>query len=311
MKLRQLRYFAKIVECGSFSRAAAEVHIAQPALSQQVAELEQSLGVMLLHRGARGVRPTPAGQALYTEALEILRHIERLPSIVQSAGGEAQGSVKFGMSSTLAAVLGGPFMDVVKQALPKVILRFVTQDSQTLRAQITEQRIDLALVYEDQPVIGFVREPLFRQSLYLIQRKRTARTPQRVTLAHLASMPLVLPAYPNLVRKLLDDAFVAAGVEPVTVAEADVFSSMLSAVQSGIGDTILPKGDFSDSPGNTNLVAIPIEPPIYLTAVLISSRESALTTPVDAVREHFLAFARDHLRDHAVHGAEWIGIPEP
>ena len=311
MKLRQLRYFAKIVECGSFSRAAAEVHIAQPALSQQVAELEQNLGVTLLHRSARGVRPTPAGQALYTEALEILRHIERLPSIVKSAGGEAQGSVKFGMSSTLAAVLGGPFMDVVKQALPKVILRFVTQDSQTLRAQITEQRIDLALVYEDQPVMGFVREPLFRQSLYLIQRKKTARTPQRVTLARLASMPLVLPAYPNLVRKLLDDAFVAAGVEPTTVAEADVFSSMLSAVQSGIGDTVLPKGDFSDSPGNTNLVAIPIEPPIYLTAVLISSRESALTIPVDAVREHFLAFARDYLRDHTVHGAEWIGIPEP
>jgi LysR family transcriptional regulator, nitrogen assimilation regulatory protein len=311
MKLRQLRYFAKIVECGSFSRAAAEVHIAQPALSQQVAELEQTLGVALLHRTARGVNPTPAGQALYAEALEILRHIERLPSIVQSAGGEAQGSVKFGMSSTLAAVLAGPFMDVVKQALPKVILRFVTQDSQTLRAQIIEQRIDLALVYEDQPVTGFVREALFRQCLYLIQRKKTARTPQRVTLAQLATRPLVLPSHPNLVRKLLDDAFVAAGVEPNTAAEADVFSSMLSAVQSGIGDTILPKGDFSDSPGNTNLATIPIEPPIYLTAILISSRESALTTPVNAVRARFLTFARDYLRDHAVQGAEWIGTPEP
>jgi LysR family transcriptional regulator, nitrogen assimilation regulatory protein len=311
MNLRQLRYFAKIVECGSFSRAAAEVHIAQPALSQQVAELEQDLGVVLLHRSARGVRPTPAGQALYTETLEILRHIERLPSIVQSAGGEAQGSVRFGMSSTLAAQLGGPFMDVVKQALPKVVLRLVVQDSQTLRTQVMEQRIDLALVFEDQPVIGLVRAPLFRQRLYLVQRKKTAVTPQRVTLARLATMPLVLPAHPNLVRKLLDDAFVAAGVEPVTVAEADVFSSVLSAVQSGIGDTILPKGDFSDSPGNTNLVAIPINPPIYLTAALVSSRESALTTPVNAVRQHFIAFAQSYLREQAAQGAEWIGIPEP
>jgi LysR family nitrogen assimilation transcriptional regulator len=215
------------------------------------------------------------------------------------------------MSSTLAALLGGPFMDVVKQALPKVVLRFVTQDSQTLRTQINEQRTDLALVFEDQPVSGFVREPLFRQSLYLIQHKKTARTPQRVTLARLATLPLVLPAQPNLVRQLLDNAFVAAGVEPVMVAEADVFSSVLAAVQSGIGDTVLPKGDFSDSPGNTNLVAIPIDPPLYLTAVLISSRESALTTPVDAVRERFLAFARDYLRDHAVRGTDWIGVPEP
>src|SRR3984957_13426349 len=270
MKLRQLRYFAKIVECGSFSRAAAEVHIAQPALSQQVAELEQNLGVTLLHRSARGVRPTPAGQALYTEALEILRHIERLPSIVKSAGGEAQGSVKFGMSSTLAAVLGGPFMDVVKQALPKIVLRLVTQDSQTLRAQITEQRIDLALVFEDQLVAGLVRAPLFRQRLYLIQRKKTARTPQSVTLARIATLPLVLPARPNLLRKLVDDAVLAGAAHPFTAAKADVYSSMLSAVQSGIGDTILPKGDFADSPGNTNLAAIPIEPPLYLTAALIS-----------------------------------------
>jgi LysR family nitrogen assimilation transcriptional regulator len=311
MNLRQLRYFAKIVECGSFSRAAAEVHIAQPALSQQVAELEQNLGVALLHRTARGVRPTPAGPALYAEALEILRRIERLPNIVQSAQGEAQGSVKFGMSSTLAAVFGGPFMDVVKQALPKVLLRFVVQDSQTLRTQILDQHIDLALVFEDLPGIGFVRAPLFRQRLYLVQRKMTARTAQRVTLARLATMPLVLPARPNLVRKILDDGFVAAGVEPVTVAEADAFSSVLSAVQSGIGATILPKGDFSDSPGNTNLIAIPIDPPIYLTAVLISSRESALTTPAEAVRKHFIAFGKGYLREHAVQGAEWIGIPEP
>jgi LysR family transcriptional regulator, nitrogen assimilation regulatory protein len=311
MNLRQLRYFAKIVECGSFSRAAAEVHIAQPALSQQIAELEQELGVALLHRSARGVRPTPAGQALHTETLEILRHIDRLPSIVQSAGGEAQGSVKFGMSSTLAAALGGPFMDVVKQALPKVVLRFVVQDSQTLRTQVMEQSIDLALVFEDQPLAGLVRAPLFRQRLYLIQRKKTARTPQRVTLARVAATPLVLPAHPNLVRKLLDDACLAAGVELVTVAEADVFSSVLTAVQSGIGDTILPKGDFSDSPGNTNLAAIPIDPPIYLTATLINSRELALTTPVDAVRERFIAFAQDYLREHVVQGAEWIGIPEP
>jgi hypothetical protein len=58
-------------------------------------------------------------------------------------------------------------------------------------------------------------------------------------------------------------------------------------------------------------VAIPIEPPIYLTAVLISSGESALTTPVDAVRERFITFAQSYLREHPALGAEWIGIPEP
>src|SRR5277367_4409894 len=160
MKLRQLRYYVKIVERGSFSRAAGDLHIAQPALSQQIAELEQTLGVSLLHRSARGVRATDAGEALYTEAVEILRRIERLPGIARSAGGELDGTVAFGMSSTLAAVLAGPFTEANKKLLPKVGLRFITHDSASLRAQVADQKLDLAVVFEDEPVTGLVRTAL-------------------------------------------------------------------------------------------------------------------------------------------------------
>jgi LysR family transcriptional regulator, nitrogen assimilation regulatory protein len=114
------------------------VHVAQPALSQQIAELEQALGVSLLHRSARGVRTTAAGDALYAEAVEILRRIEHLPGIARSAGGEAQGTVRLGMSSTLAAVLAGSFIEAARKALPKIGLRFVSQDSETLRNPITD-----------------------------------------------------------------------------------------------------------------------------------------------------------------------------
>ena len=65
MQFRHLRYFVKIVEAGSFSRAAATIHVAQPALSQQIADLEDRMGVPLLQRTPRGVRPTPAGEVLY------------------------------------------------------------------------------------------------------------------------------------------------------------------------------------------------------------------------------------------------------
>src|SRR5271155_5822066 len=79
MQLRHLRYFVRIVEAGSFSRAAATIHVAQPALSHQIAELEEELGVTLLHRSARGVRPTAAGETLYREAAAILQLMEQLP----------------------------------------------------------------------------------------------------------------------------------------------------------------------------------------------------------------------------------------
>jgi LysR family nitrogen assimilation transcriptional regulator len=73
MQYRHLYYFVKIVEAGSFSQAARTIHVAQPALSQQISELEASLGVALLQRSARGIRPTVAGERLYEGAASLLR----------------------------------------------------------------------------------------------------------------------------------------------------------------------------------------------------------------------------------------------
>lgn len=120
MQLRHLRYFVRIVEAGSFSRAATLIHVAQPALSQQIAELGEKLGLSLLQRSARGVRPTVAGEVLYREASSILRQMEQLPGIVRSSSGEAVGTVGLGMSSTLAASLAGQIVDVCRAGLPKV-----------------------------------------------------------------------------------------------------------------------------------------------------------------------------------------------
>ena len=109
VQLRHLRYFTRIVEAGSFSRAASVVHIAQPALSQQIAELELDLGVTLLHRSARGISPTPAGDVLYHEAVSILGRIEQLTELVRSGGPEIEGTVNIGTSSTLASSLSGAY----------------------------------------------------------------------------------------------------------------------------------------------------------------------------------------------------------
>src|ERR1700759_1484677 len=107
MQFRQLRYFVKIIEAGSFSRAASVVHVAQPALSQQVAELEERLGVELLQRSARGVRPTAAGEILYKEAASILHQLDQLPGMVRSNDGAIEGTVGLGIMASLAPKLVG------------------------------------------------------------------------------------------------------------------------------------------------------------------------------------------------------------
>ena len=306
MQFRHLRYFVKIVEAGSFSRAATTIHVAQPALSQQIAELEELLGVQLLHRSARGVRPTVAGDALYREALAMLRQMERIPDIVRSAGGEAQGIVSVGMSSTLASTMAGALMDACKQALPLVSLRFITSDSLELRSRIDDQTLDLAIVFEDVPTPGYARKSLFRQRLFLIRRKRTPRSPASITLQEMAALPLILPSAPNVLRGLIDRVFAEAGLSPNIATETDVFSGMMSAIHAGLGNAILPKGDFSDVPGHTAVLPLLIEPPLYLTANVVSSIEAPLTRAGEAVRDLLGVFFNAHLADKAVVGAERV-----
>jgi LysR family nitrogen assimilation transcriptional regulator len=305
MQLRHLRYFVKIVEAGSFSRAALTINVAQPALSQQIAELELKLGTSLLQRSARGVRPTAAGEVLYREASTILRLVEQLPGIVRSSGGETDGAVSLGMSSTLAASLGGAFFEACKATLPKVTLKLAVIDSESIKARIEAHSLDLAMVFEDEFVPAFSRKLLFRQRLYLVRRDSLPDRAISVSFDKLAGLALVLPSQPNVVRGLLDRTFAAAGTSPNVVAEADVLSGILSAVSTGMGSTVLPKGDLSDIPGEHT--ALLIEPPLFLTASIISSGDFPLTYAGEAVRNVLIKFAESHFRANNPPGAEWIG----
>src|SRR5579871_3772177 len=133
MQYRHLHYFVKIVEAGSFSQAARTIHVAQPALSHQIAELEASLGIALLKRSARGIRPTAAGQKLYEEASSILRRYENLPGLVRSSSGEVAGSVSLGMPASLSTTMVGPFIERARVAHQKITLKFIDGDTEFLR----------------------------------------------------------------------------------------------------------------------------------------------------------------------------------
>src|ERR1700753_2434525 len=168
MHYRHLYYFVKIVEAGSFSQAARTIHVAQPALSQQIREFEASLGIPALQRSARGVRPTVAGEKLYEEPSSLLRRLENLPGLIRSSTGEVQGTVSLGMPASLSTTLVGPFIAACRAAHPKIALKFIDGDSEFLREEVEKSRLDLALAYEDEFFPVVLRQPLFRQHHYLI-----------------------------------------------------------------------------------------------------------------------------------------------
>jgi LysR family nitrogen assimilation transcriptional regulator len=307
MQLRHLRYFVRIVEAGSFSRAASLVHVAQPALSQQIGELETELGVLLLERSARGVTPTEAGRILYQHACSILRQVEQLPDLVRAGRGNPAGVVSLAMASTLASRLAAPFVLECRTALPKVSLQIVTGDSLHLRERLANSKVDIALLFEEAPTPGRHCRPLFRQRLHLVQRSDQAPDAGEIALGDLALIPLVLAVRPNVTRAVLDRAFDRAGVVPDIAVEADAFSSLIEAVQAGLGGAVLPASDAEAFRGGPALRLRAITPPLHLVASLHTPAEPSGSPAVAAVGDRLTAFVLGAVRSGAYAGGEPLG----
>jgi LysR family transcriptional regulator, nitrogen assimilation regulatory protein len=307
MQYRHLYYFVRIVEAGSFSQAARTIHVAQPALSQQIAELEASLGVPLLRRSARGVKPTAAGQKFYDEASSILRRYGNLLGLVRSSAGDVEGRVGLGMPASLSTTLVGPFIEACRASHPKVTLKFIDGDSEFLREEVEKGRLDLALAYEDEFFPVVLRQPLFRQSHYLISSKRSARAAgSSISLEEVAKMPLVLPGRLNARREVIERTFAEAGLSLNLAAEAVTVSSEFSAVRSGAGSTIFNLGDMSGFSLDDFAEPVLIEPTFYLTCCLIWSNESPLTLAAEGVKTLLVDFMKGHIQKAHRPGALWL-----
>ena len=306
MQFRQLRYFVKIVDAGSFSRAASVVHVAQPALSQQVAELEERLGVMLLQRSARGVRPTAAGEILYREASAILHQLDQLPSAIRPSSGEPEGAVSLGFVSSLAPKLVGGILEECRTRLPKVTIRMSDGDSLGLESRIAAGSVDLAILYEDEFATALTRKPLFRQKLYLISLEPLPDQTGVISLQRIAEIPLVLPAPTNGRRVLIERVFADAKLKPNIALEADSLASEMGAVRNKIGCTILPVGDMSHFGPHAFAKPVLIEPPMYLICSIAYSADFPLTNAGEAVRDFLHRFIERRVQQADMPGTEWI-----
>jgi LysR family transcriptional regulator, nitrogen assimilation regulatory protein len=305
MQYRHLYYFVRIVEAGSFSQAARTIHVAQPALSQQIGELEASLGIALLYRSARGIKPTAVGQRLYEEASAILRRYENLPALVHSSIGEIEGLVGVGMPASLSTTLVGPFIEQCRAAYPKITLRFIDGDSEFLREEVEKKRLELAFAFEDEffPVVH--RQPLFQQNHYLISSASQAPTSApTISLAEVSKVPLILPGDMNARRVVIERTFAEAGLTLNVAAEAVTVSSELSAVRSGAASTILNLGDMSGFGDFAEPVLI--EPVFYLTCCLIWSNDVSLTLATESVKKLLVEFLKEHIEKTKRPGAVWL-----
>lgn len=301
IKIRHLTYYVAVVEAGSLSRAAQLIHLAQPSLSQQISELEREVGAVLLQRSSRGVRPTPAGEVMYREALAIVRRVQEIPALIRQSADEIAGTVTLGMSTTLASVFSTAVIDECARTLPQVRLALRNSESTQVAGLIAERAIDVGVVYEDAPLPKVARRELYRQRLFIIGGD--AQTVATAAREGIGAVEVVLPTPHNVTRAAIDRAAQARGQSVRSSIEIASYADLLGAVRTGRRVALLPKGDLDEGMWG---IARPlaVEPPVWLTASLVSSEEYPLSRAAASVAAVVERVVVSRVGAGAIRGAE-------
>jgi LysR family transcriptional regulator, nitrogen assimilation regulatory protein len=241
LDIRKLRLFVAVYEGGSLSRAAEREHIAQPALSVHIQQLEDDLGVKLFERSAHGMTPVPAGRHFYGLCLDLLRRIDAVGLHMSRFKGTLSGVVRAGIMPSICHGPLAPVLASYTAAHPNVDVRIVEALSGTLAQWVLSDEVDFAICTRPDALRGIESRPLIRDRLVLVSGKAAGFLPfEPCELASLPGLKLVLPSAQHSLRHTLDRHIAALDLTPSQTLEIDGQSATLQFVAHSDWSTILP-----------------------------------------------------------------------
>lgn len=307
MEIRQLRYFVGVVEAGSLLKASSRLHVAQPALGQQMAALEDELGSRLFARTSRGMSLTEAGRTFLEHAKVVLADIERARAAMRESAGSPRGEVVVGLPTTIALAATVPLVRACRERLPDVRLKIIEAYSGFIREWLQSGRLDLAFLYGEHAEPAIVKRPLLEERLALVTSPSAQTLPARIPLTRAARFELVLPSRDHGLRRIIDEACLPLGLTLTVVAEIDSLPSVKRAVESGIGATILPLATVADEAAAGRLRASTITDASMLRRVVAAT---SMTRPTTLAGTAVTAQAIELIEGMVKSGAwpgRWIG----
>ena len=307
MELRQLRYFLGVCEAGSLLQASARLHIAQPALGQQIAALEDELGVRLFVRSTRGMALTPEGRVFLEHAKVVLTDADRARESVRHAATDPQGQVVLGLPTTVALAATVPIVQACRERYPRIQLQVIEAYSGFLREWLQVGRLDLALLFGDEPDPDLLKRVLLEERLALVAPPQGGPTAMPTTLREMASLELVLPGREHGLRRIIDEACAKQHLTLHVVAEIDSLTSVKKAVAAGVGCTILSQSSVIEEVDRGQLRAATIDDADMKRRVVCAT---SITRPTSVASAAVISLATDLIRGMVGSGTwpgRWIG----
>lgn len=242
MELRHLRYFLAVAETLNFSRAAEQLNIAQPPLSQQIQALEKELGVKLFNRNLRPLQLTHAGQAFLPEVYAVMTQVDQACRLAQQASRGEVGQLAIGFNSAAMQTVLPAILKDFKRKFPQVHIKLHELDSQLQLEQLRNGQIDCGFLHS-QPPEKLHSQVLLKESLIvaLPDDHRLAAQPM-LELRTLSEETFILPP-PKMGRRFYSQVLSlceAHGFTPKIIQEARFLQTVLGLVLSGIGIALVP-----------------------------------------------------------------------
>ncbi|HWD06123.1 MAG TPA: LysR substrate-binding domain-containing protein [Amycolatopsis sp.] len=312
MQLHQLTYFVAVAEHRHFTRAAEEVRVAQPSLSQQVRALEHSLGAPLFHRIRGNVTLTEAGEALLPIARRILADVENAHRAIRELDELDRGRVRLGAPPSLCTGLLPTMLAAFRRHYPGIQLELHESGSGDLRERLSEGALDLALLAGSRnPGDQLSLTPLLLEELVVISRDDELSPHQggaRLSVRELADVPLVMFRRGYDVREATVNACRAAGFDPSFAIEGGEMDAVLELVRAGVGSAVVPStvaGDrfrmtrFVPAAGMTRIVQLAYRADVGPTRAVRALRSAIVDFVADPAQRAALPPGVESLVDQA------------
>jgi len=262
IKLRGLHILQETVASGSMARAARTLGMTQPAVSYAITEMEQALGVILLHRSPQGVSPTAFGDSLLQRSVVIFNELRQGIRDIAFLADPSAGEIRIGATPPMSAVAGMAINRLIRR-YPKLTFDLVVESTQVLMRELHRRGIELAISRMAEPVApeGMTAEILFYDRLVVIAAKGSRWTRRkRLDLRGVAAGPWALPSADGFLGAMIRAAFEARGLAmPAAAVTTGSTYTLASLAAQGLFLTIHPETMLRVPTRHPLLVALPIE----------------------------------------------------
>ena len=279
MDLRHIRSFIAVYEEGSINRAATRLNCAQPSLSLQLRNLEESLSVQLFTRHARGAKPTRAGQHFYNHFISILGEVENAEQRMRDWASEIAGALTIGLIPTVTKSVLPQVLPNYTETLPNVDIRIVEAFSGTLTDWVISGELDMAIITEPPSQEGLILRALSSEPLVLVSKTKSecSNKLNPVHLPNLNPIKLVIPSPQHSLRGLIERHIRVGDIKVDRLLEMDGLFGVLEFVQNSDWSTILPVSTVIDDISSHKYSVNPIiKPKMIIEYYLIHQTQRPL-----------------------------------